>query len=622
VLNGILTQVDVVQSKALIRRSIQSLPSTEGIVPAVRIPPDILHRVDAVRNYITKLFQTDETPESDPLTETINYVQDHLRVESKENSSVITVKYEAGSPTAAAAVVNAIMATYVSTVGGARETNVATTDQWISRQMAAYWHEVEVAEQRVADFMKDNPNVTEVQGTLTANLKLSKGNDQLALAREDLARQQAALNTIQRNGGAGADEILNSKSIQALKEIEAKAVEQLSSLYESDPRRAVLKNKILGTRALIKSESDAVIASISRGVEIARARVKSLEASNQKETDQAQVSTVASVTLRQLMSDLEAKRLLYVEFLKGAGQAQLASVRAPMARILFQGAPPPKPLRSMGLVAFLLGFIGGGAGAAGTIVMRTALGRKITSPNEMVAVTGLPVFGSLPDLDFARGSTMLLPGTQPIVTETFRGMWLAMRTPQMDGAVILVTSSEAGEGKTTMAVALARSFADDGLRVLLVDADLRRPRLRTLLKLKPEYYLESVLDGTATFEDALVHDEDSGLTCVLSDGSCKSPLVALSSDRFKDILHQGKQSYDFVIIDSAPVLRVADPTLLASLCQHIVFIVQSRRASNELVAAAVQRFSPQDRDKILTLLTRVRAGDLSLHDYYSGYAGA
>jgi succinoglycan biosynthesis transport protein ExoP len=622
VLTSVLTQVDVLQSKELIRRSVQSLASTEGIVPTMRLPPEASDYMNAFRDRVTKLFQSDDRLESDPLTDKVNYVQEHLRVEAKDSSSVISVKFEAGSPQAAAAVVNALMATYVSAVGTARDVTFAKTDQWISQQMSANWQEVQAAEQRVAQFMKENPNLTEVQGSATANLQLSKDTAQLALAREDLARQQAALNTISRSGGAGAEETLNSKLIQSLKEIEAKTLEQINSFYESDPRRLALQNRLAGTRSLIKSESNAVVSSISRGVEIARARVQALEAAAQKETEAAQVSTVASITLKQLTSDLEAKRQLYVEFLKNAGQAQLGAVRAPSARILFPGVAPPKPVQSLGAVSLLLGFFSGIVGSAGIITIRTTLRKNITSTNEMTVVTGLPVFGSLPDLNFSRTGNMLIPQPQPIVTETFRGMWLAMRTQQNEGGSILVTSSEIGEGKTTMAAALARSFADDGFRVLLVDVDLRRPHVAKTFNLRPKRYLESVLDGTASLDDAVVHDAKSGLAWVLSNGSSKNPIKLLSSDQFKEFLHESRQSYDFVILDSAPVLHVADPILLAGLCQHIVFIVESGRVSSELVAAAIQRFAREDRDKIFTLLTRVRTGDLNKRDYYSGYANA
>ena len=324
---------------------------------------------------------------------------------------------------------------------------------------------------------------------------------------------------------------------------------------------------------------------------------------------------MAGSTLRQLTSDLEAKRQLYVAFLTRAEQVRISAVQAPSARILFQAVPPQRPVLSFGVISLLLGFLGGVVGAAGIIMMRSTLNLKINSTDEMAIVTGLPAFGSLPDFK----QDILEPQTGSLVTETFRAMWLAMNSPQNEGTAILVTSSESREGKTTIALALARRFAGDGFRVLLIDADLRRPRLATILKVRPRGYLESVLSGTITLDMAVVHDIKLGLSCVLANGSLENPIRSLSSDRFEQLLTASRRAYDFVILDSPPVLHVADPVLLANLCQHVIFIVEAGRVPGEQVGEATRRFPAEDRHKMVTLLTRVRPSHLDKRDYYSGY---
>jgi succinoglycan biosynthesis transport protein ExoP len=174
------------------------------------------------------------------------------------------------------------------------------------------------------------------------------------------------------------------------------------------------------------------------------------------------------------------------------------------------------------------------------------------------------------------------------------------------------------EGKTTVAKILADRFTDDGFRVLLIDADLRRPRLAKMLKLMPAFFLESVLSGAATSEQAIVSVR-SGLDCLCASGNSENPVKVFSSDRFAQLLITSRQEYDFVILDSPPVLHVADPIILAKLCQYILFIVQAGRLSRELVGEATRRFAEEDRPRMFTLLTRVRRNDLDKRDYYSGY---
>ena len=103
-------------------------------------------------------------------------------------------------------------------------------------------------------------------------------------------------------------------------------------------------------------------------------------------------------------------------------------------------------------------------------------------------------------------------------------------------------------------------------------------------------------------------------------GISENPIRALSSDHFEQLLTAGRRAYDFVILDSPPVLHVADPVLLAKLCQYVIFIVAAGRVPGEQVGEATRRFPAEDRPKMFTLLTRVRPSHLDKRDFYSGYA--
>jgi capsular exopolysaccharide synthesis family protein len=623
VVNGVLTQVDVLQSKGLIRSSMADLANTADLVPNIRLPLPVIKFLTALRDQLTQLWRSinNSSPSESEMDRIVAYVQKHLRVEAKDNSSVISVEFAAGAPDTAATVVNAIMATYLSTVNTAREAEIHKADRWISEQTATDRQAVEEAEQRVTRFVREHHNLSEVQGSLTAAVQLSKDQAQLSLAREELARQQASLDAASHGGGASAPETLASKSIQALKELEAKTLEQMNSLSQSDPRRTVLQGRLNGLRTQINNESQLIVSSILHTVQVERARVQALETTVQKESETAQNSTVAGATLRQLTSDLEAKRQLYVAFSTQAAQMRIAAEQTPTARILFQATPPQRPIRSFGVISLVLGFISGSVGAAAIIAIRSTFGITINSTREIAIATGLPLLGSLPDFRRSRSGNALVPQTQALVTETFRAMWLTMHSSQIEGGTaILVTSSETGEGKTTVATALARRFAEDGFRVLLVDADLHRPRLEKTLNLRPEIYLESVLNGNATLDQATVYHTGSGLHCLPASGGCGNPMRYFASDEFRQLLALGRHEYDFVILDSAPVLHVADPVLLAKLCHYVIFVVEAGRVSGDLVAEAIRRFPEADRNKIYTLLTRVRSTHLDKRDYYSGYA--
>ena len=635
VVNDVLTEVDVLLSVGLIRHSIQDLDLTHtpGIVATMRLPPPIARFVGAARQSFINLWHAiNRTTVSDSKDDQlVTYIQKHLSVaagtggkklnDNDKNSSVISIKFTGGSPDAAATVVNALVSTYLARVHQARDEQIAKVDKWIADQTKEHQLAISAAEQQVLQFTQQY-NMAEVQGSLTPALELSRNQDQLAVLRQELARQQAALDTISSGGTAvpGAQETLESKTIQNLKDMEARIIEQISFLTPLDPRRGHLQSELSGIQSMIAEQNRLIVASLRRAVQVTQSRVTVLEAAIHEDTVKAQEAAVRAATLKQLVNGLEAQRQVYITFLTQADRAQFAAEQDSAAHMLFPAAPPLRPDRSASALALVLGFLGGCLGASGVLVAQAYFRPRINSAEEMELATGLPVFGTLPDFKQARGDIMALPDIMALsmVTETFRAMWVAMRSPQtgQGGMAIVVTSSDAEEGKTTVAMTLAQRFAADGFRVLLVDADLRRPRLAKLLNLPTDRSLKSVIANSAALAQATV-PLANGLDCLLSSGKAGNPIKVLLSDQFLQLITLCREQYDFVILDSPPAMRVTDPILLAKLVQHIVFVARAGRTPNVLAGEATKRFSEEDRAKMLTLLTRVREADMRFG--YSGY---
>lgn len=618
-ISNVLTQVDVLQSKGLVEKVITALDlvHSETLKPASRLPFDLSAQITQAEAYMSQLrHYIDATPDNPTATEldqTVEYVQKHLGVNAKDNSSVITVAFTAGSPLTAAKVANAVMTTYLSTIGGTRDSQIAKTNQWINDQTDLRSQELGVAEAKLNRYIQDH-NTAMVQGSSTAAIQLSHDQEELVKARELLAQKTAAMSTLQHGGSINAaQETLDSKTVQALRELQVKVEAQIGQLTTIDPRRGPLMSSLAAINAQLAAETGNIKGSLQREVLIAQAHVAAIERSISEETTAAQNSSIADATLKQLQADVDAKRQLYVAFLSDAAQERARAEQTPMTHILFTALPPQKPTHSFGFVSLVVGLLGGTLGAAGFILLRTNMSLRINTTGDLTEVTGLPMFGSLPET--RRGN--LLAGPQTAVTETFRAFWFTMHKEANSGSVVLVTSSDSGEGKTTVATAMARRYADDGHRVLLMEADLRRPQLASVLKLRPVVDLESVLRGETTMDQAI--QVINGLHC-LPAGKVSNPVQVLSSKAFGDFIGACRQTYDFVIIDSPPVLRVIDAVIMAQLCQHIVFVVQAGRLPIELVSEAISRFATDQRHKMYTLLTRVRKSRMEAGDYFSGYS--
>jgi succinoglycan biosynthesis transport protein ExoP len=620
------TQIDVLQSKGLITGVVHGLDLMQqpGLVPEVRLPSTVVAWLAAADGYVKGLWRSinGNAAVDDGQDQTVRTVQKQLQVEAKDGSKLVSVRFFAGSPVVAARVANAIMSAFVSSDNDIRNEKVAKINAYIEQQSATMASDIDVAQQKLHAFLQQH-NLPEVGGGSAAALQLSKDEEQLSIAREQLALRQAAFDTMSHGGSVqGSEETLESQTIQSLKNYEAQISQQMGMLSPTDPRRYSLQASLNTIRAQLRQETDLIYQSVARNVAIARAKVQSLEAAVQAESTQSQGVSVAGAQQKQLTTDLEAKRQVYTAFLTQAAQLRTSAEQSASAHILFQAVPPQRPAATYGALSLIIGFFGGMFAAAGTLVLRDVFGTRIHTTMELELVTGLPALGSLPDLKRLAGGGVAAArrDTSSAVTETFRAMWISMRSEQNHrGTALIVTSSEIGEGKTTVATALAQRFAEDGFRVLLIDADLRRPRLAAMLHLQPEHCIEAVLANEVAIEDAKIRNTKFGFDCLLADGRSRNPAKALLSKEFEQLLTASKQAYDFVILDSPPVLHVADPVCLANLCEYVLFVVEAGRVSGELVGVAARRFTDAERGRMFTLLTGVRADKIDQRDYYQGY---
>ena len=503
------TQIDVLQSKGLITGVVHDLNLMQepGLVPAIRLPTAVVTWLTAASDFVKGVWRSINGggPVDDGGDQTVGIVQKQLQVEAKDGSKLVSVRFFAGSPVVAARVANAIMSAYVSSDNDVRNNKVAKINAYIEQQSAAMAAGIDIAQQKLHAFMQQH-NLPEVGGGSAAALQLSKDEEQLSIAREQLALRQAAFDTMSHGGTVqGAEETLESQTIQSLKSYEAQITQQIGMLSPSDPRRYSLQSSLNTIRAQLGHENDLIYQSVARNVAIARAKVQSLEAAVQAESTRSQGVSVSGVQQKQLSNDLEAKRQVYTAFLTQAEQLRTAAEQSASAHILFQAVPPQRPTATYGALSLIIGFLSGVFTAAGTLVLRDVFGTRIHTTLELESVTGLPALGSLPDFKRLAGGGVVAArrDTTSAVAETFRAMWISMRSEQNhQGTALIVTSSEIGEGKTTVATALAQRFADDGFRVLLIDADLRRPCLAGMLHLQPDHCIEAVLANDVTVEQA------------------------------------------------------------------------------------------------------------------------
>ncbi|MEE1658402.1 Wzz/FepE/Etk N-terminal domain-containing protein [Microvirga sp. CF3062] len=293
--------------------------------------------------------------------------------------------------------------------------------------------------------------------------------------------------------------------------------------------------------------------------------------------------------------------------------AQQRDTVSPDARVASQARPPDVPSFPNRKLFLLLAVLGGSGLAIGAAYLRDMQSRRVRTEGEVEAITGVPIFACLPELPDAKSPHALdvlngivdQPGSQ--YSEAIRTLLFTLQAIVNRGkklGIILVTSAEEGEGKSTLSVSLARSAAVAGARVVVVDCNLRNPQLHELLGIANDDGLVDLLKNQASEHVVLQRDPRSECMAISSgDIESASPDWLLRSEQIKEVLHNLKSRYDVVILDAPPVGRYADSLLFANAADLVLFTVRSGVARPQVVKSALaqlQRCSEVDVFPILT----------------------
>ena len=242
-----------------------------------------------------------------------------------------------------------------------------------------------------------------------------------------------------------------------------------------------------------------------------------------------------------------------------------------------------------------------------------------------IEALGLPVLGSVPRLDTHGEDVYLERDTQGIASEAFRKLrtsigFLNLEVPTR---TILVTSALAQEGKTTTSLNLASAYALGGLRTVLVEADLRRPSLHRVFGMVGTRGLTTAIVGDVPLTEAIMHTETRNLSVLVAGAIPPNPVELLGSDQMTDLLERLERMFDIVIVDSPPLVPVADPAALAGRCDGVVIVARAGKTDKRRLVDSARVVERAGGRLLGVVLNFLRSGDTPYeYEYYYGYRAA
>lgn len=277
-------------------------------------------------------------------------------------------------------------------------------------------------------------------------------------------------------------------------------------------------------------------------------------------------------------------------------------------------APNTKLRTAMGLaIGMLIGI--------GVVILRRFTDTRVHDDEDLTAIVGQPVLGLIPLWDgSAADSVSIVSQPQSPRSESYRRLRSNLEFVRRGGSVatataIVITSSMPHEGKTTTAVNLALALAEMGDRVLLIDADMRRPSVASMTRMEGTVGLSSVLIGKVPFEFAVQKWGDLPLDVLTSGEVPPNPLHLIDSQAMLDLVKTARDEYDFVVVDSPPLLSVVDAAVLSHQCDGPLIVAAADRTKRKHLASARDALTVAGVNPIGLVLTRVR------HDGTSDYHG-
>ena len=599
---------------------------------------------------------------SDPETTQIVLARfrDKMGVEPIKLSRLVEINFESQDPELAARVVNTLAANHIEQSLEVRWQATQKASEWLSQQLHEIKGRLEKSENDLQTYAQDN-------GLLF--LESEKGSpehivsERLRQLQEELTRAQAAryekesLHRLVEAGdysalpGAADNKLLQDLTIR-LADLQREQAQLATNFTPEYPRVKQLQSQVDEVDAILSRERVRVAQLISNEYRAAVRREALVRQAFQEQQQQANVVAGRAVQYNILKREVETNKQIYqglLQRLKEAGVS--AGLKASNVRVVDPAEPPRKPARPnlpLNLAMAVVLGLGLGVGAA---FFQEYLDNSLKSPEDVERFLGLPSLALIPAVQSLNGrrnylygkrdrSHLIAPASQdakaPLavpgwhridvnpqqsssLAEAFRSLRTSvlLSTANQPPRTLLVSSSQPGEGKTTISINLSISLAQLGQRVLLIDGDMRRPCVRKALDLPNSLGLVSFLTGQQDWRAAVHPVGVPHLDALVCGPLPPNPAELLSSERMRTLLHEASQEYQFVLVDSPPLLNVADSRILATLVDGLVLVVRGGVTPRELA----QRAQAYARDVGANLIGVVLNNlDLrSSDDYYYRY---
>lgn len=570
----------------------------------------------------------------------IDEFQSRLSVNPIRNSYLVNISFEANNRQLAAQVANTLSENYIESELDARLQMTTKATGWLTGRLEGLREKLKQSEEELQNYREQEKMLEGGGANTLTTAHIQELNQRLVMAQERNAVAAASYQQVNELKGKSwksylsVPAVLNDSLVATLKQSESEALRKVSSLSKrygpKHPKMIEAKADLAEAEINVKNRVESVVAGIEKEYRVTRAEQSAVSSSLANTKGEMQQLNRKGYRLGVLEREVEANRQLYDMFLSRYKETnETAGLDAAHARVADPAVPAIKPVKpKKKLIVLIAGAVGLFIGVLLAFLMES-LDNTIKTAGEMEDKLNLPVLGILSHLNLKAksGQTPLQyarENKQSFFSESIRTIRTGILLSGLDNPhkVILVTSSVPGEGKSTVSMNLADALGEM-TKVLLIDADMRRPTVAKAWGLKEgSCGLSEYVSKSAKASECIHQLGDTKVFVMPSGVIPPNPLELLSAQRFADALDALGNTFEHIVIDSAPTLAVSDALVLSRYASGVVYVLKSDATPYPMAQEGLKRLGTANAHLIGGVLNDVpekkgRKG-YGKYGYYTG----
>ncbi len=638
------TQYKILESRTLARRVIQTLKLSEN--PDFQPKPETPFQQWKSNLWasLSGLFGSPgkEASENGKETFLISRFLAKLKIEPVRNSRLVKIHFDSNSPSLSTQVSNSLAAAYIQQSLEARFVSTEQAKEWLTKQLEDLKAKVERADENLQGFGSKHDIISLDEKENVTMQRLTELNETLTKAEAERMAKEALFKQTQVRNFDSFPSILENKLIQDLKQayiqLEAQYMKLSETFKPEYPEMVRLKNQMDVLQKRLDSEIEKIILGIKSEYESSLRREALLRQAFQQQKAKALEMKEKGIQYNILKREADTNRDLYKGLLMRMKEAGVsAGITASNIQILDPAEYPTRPYKPNKRLNLLLAAVVGLFLGVGLAFFFEYLDNTIKTPDDLEQWARLPSFGMVPEVSNGRRRRLEKGSSYPVelityghpksmLSEAYRSIRtsILLSSPERPPKKITITSPNPGEGKTTTVINTAIALSQTGARVLVIDGDMRKPRVHRIFNHENGMGLSNFLSGHGELGSIIQESEVPNLFYIPSGPIPPNPSELLGSNLFKNMLESLEARFDHILVDSPPVLGFADAIILATCVNGVILAVTGGKTPRETLQRAKEALQ-QTQTKILGVVINrvdIRRSDYGYYYYrYHSYYG-